>query len=87
MSLKRSFWLSAIILLSLTACQPVQSPISMTKPAQIETLASELSGQYREAADEYAQLALKNDGAEQAAYQLKAAQMYCPTALLHRYRE
>nr|WP_320166901.1 penicillin-binding protein activator [uncultured Methylophaga sp.] len=76
MSLKRSFWLSAIILLSLTACQPVQSPISMTKPAQIETLASELSGQYREAAEEYAQLALTNDGAEQAAYQLKAAQMY-----------
>lgn len=76
MFLKRSFWLSAIILLSLTACQPVQSPVSMTKPAQIETVASELSGQYQQAADEYAQLAMTNDGAEQAAYQLKAAQMY-----------
>ncbi|WP_417541667.1 penicillin-binding protein activator [Methylophaga thalassica] len=76
MFLKRSFWLSAIILLSLTACQPVQSPVSMTKPAQIETVASELSGQYQQAADEYAQLATTNDGAEQAAYQLKAAQMY-----------
>lgn len=76
MFLKHSFWLSAIILLSLTACQPVQSPISMTKPAQIETVASELSGQYQQAADEYAQLALTNEGAEKAAYQLKAAQMY-----------
>ncbi len=76
MFLKRSFWLSAIILLSLTACQPVQSPMSMTKPAQIETIASELSGQYQQAAEEYAQLASSNDGAEQAAYQLKAAQMY-----------
>ncbi len=76
MFLKRSFWLSAIILLSLTACQPVQSPVSMTKPAQIETVASELSGQYQQAADEYVQLAMTNDGAEQAAYQLKAAQMY-----------
>lgn len=76
MLLKHRLWLTTITLLMLSACQPGTGTIPVTKPIQVETLSSELSGDYQLAGEQYLQLATEHEGAEQAAYYLKAASMF-----------
>jgi outer membrane PBP1 activator LpoA protein len=79
MPLTRLLLLPAIILLFLTACQPVQGPLSRTQPTEIETVPAETEGQYQQAAEEYLQLATEYDGERQALYFLRAAELFWQT--------
>lgn len=76
MTLTRLLLLPAIILLFLTACQPVQGPLIRPQSAEIKTLPTETEGQYQQAAEEYLQLAAKSQGEKQALYYLRASQMF-----------
>lgn len=76
MTFRRILLLPAIILLLMTACQPVQGPHTRVQPAQIETLPSEQSGELGKAANEYMALAAETKGEKQALYYLRAARLY-----------
>lgn len=76
MTFKRILLLPAIILLLMTACQPVQGPHTRPQSAQIETLPSEQSGDLGKAATEYMALAANAEGEKQALYYLRAAHLY-----------
>ena len=76
MTFRRIFLLPAIILLFMTACQPVQGPHTRPQPVQIETLPAEQSGDFSAAADEYLALASEAEGEQQALYYLRAAKLY-----------
>ncbi|WP_297812339.1 penicillin-binding protein activator [uncultured Methylophaga sp.] len=76
MTLTRSLLLPAIMLLLLSACQPIQGPTGRVQPAEIKTLPAESEGQYQQAAQEYLQLAGDYQGEKQALYQLRAAQLF-----------
>ncbi|WP_438970194.1 penicillin-binding protein activator [Methylophaga sp.] len=76
MTFRRILLLPAIILLFLTACQPIQGPHTRPQPVEIETLAAEQSGDLAQAADEYMALAAESDGEKQALYALRAASLY-----------
>jgi hypothetical protein len=68
------------ILLFLTACQPVQGPLSRSQPTQIKTVPAETEGQYEQAAEEYLQLAAKQEGERQSLYLLRAAELFWQTS-------
>jgi hypothetical protein len=69
-----------VIALFLTACQPVQGPLSRSKPTQIETVTAETEGQYEQAAEEYLELAAKHEGERQSLYLLRAAELFWQTS-------
>jgi len=79
MTIRRILLLPAFVLLLLTACQPIQGPLSKSKVIEIETSATELAGDYSAAADEYMSLAAKHEGERQALYYLRAAKLYWQT--------
>jgi len=76
MTFKRILLLPAIILLFLTACQPVHGPHTRTQPTQIDTLPAEQEGDFGKAAAQYIALATKTEGEEQALLLLRAARLY-----------
>lgn len=69
-------FITAIIVLLLSACQPGQSPLIKSQPAEPEVVAEETAGDYLLAAEKYLTLAQDETGALQAQYQLKAAELY-----------
>lgn len=79
MPLTRLLLVPAIILLFLTACQPIQGPTGRVQPTEIETLPAETEGQYQQAATAYLQLAAEHEGERQALYYLRAAQLFWQT--------
>lgn len=87
MPLTRLLLLPAIILLFLTACQPVQGPMTRPQSQEIETLAAESEGQYQQAAEQYLQLAAKSQGEKQSLYYLRAAQMLWQNSEVDKARD
>lgn len=83
----RLLLLPAIILLILTACQPIQGPLTRPQPTEIETLPAESAGQLEQAAQEYLQLAAEHDGEQQALYYLRAAQLFWQTGQVDQARD
>lgn len=65
-----------LLLLLLTACQPVQGPLSRTQPIEIKTVPAETEGLYQQAAEEYMQLASEYEGARRTLYYLRAAELF-----------
>lgn len=80
MPLNRLLLFPLAILLFLTACQPVQGPLSRSQPTQIKTVPAETEGQYEQAAEEYLQLAAKQEGERQSLYLLRAAELFWQTS-------
>lgn len=76
MPFTRLLLLPIIILLFLTACQPVQGPLGKAQPTQIETVPAETAGQYQQAAEEYLQLAADHEGERQSLYFLRAGELF-----------
>lgn len=87
MTFRRIFLLPAIILLFMTACQPVQGPHTRPQPVQIETLPAEQSGDFSAAADEYLALASEAEGEQQALYYLRAAKLYWQLELTDKTKQ
>lgn len=87
MPLTRLLLLPAIILLFLTACQPIQGPLTRPQPTEIETLPAETEGQYQQAAEQYLQLATKNQGERQALFYLRAARLLWQTGQVEQARD
>lgn len=83
----RLLLLPAIILLILTACQPIQGPLTRPQPTEIETLPAETAGQLEQAAQEYLQLATEHDGEQQALYYLRAAQLFWQSGQVDQARD
>lgn len=80
MPFTRLLLLPFAIVLLLTACQPVQGPLSRTQPTEIKTVTAETEGQYVQAAEEYLQLASKYEGERQSLYLLRAAELFWQTS-------
>jgi hypothetical protein len=76
MTSKRFLLLPAIILLLLTACQPIQGPITRPDRTEIETVPAEQAGDFQQAAQQYLELGDKNKGEKQALYYLHAAKLF-----------
>lgn len=76
----RTLLFPVVIALILTACQPVQGPLSRSQPTQIKTVTAETEGQYEQAAEEYLQLATKHEGERQSLYLLRAAELFWQTS-------
>ncbi len=79
MPFTRLLLLPIIILLFLTACQPVQGPLGKAQPTQIKTVPAESEGQYQQAAEEYMQLAAGHEGERQSLYYLRAGELFWQT--------
>lgn len=80
MPFNRLLLFPVVIVLLLTACQPVQGPLSRSQPIQIEAVSAETEGQYQQAAEEYLALAAKHDGERQSLYLLRAAELFWQTS-------
>jgi outer membrane PBP1 activator LpoA protein len=76
MPFTRLLLLPTLVLLLLTACQPVQGPLGKPQPTQIETVPAETEGQYQQAAEEYLQLAAEHEGERQSLYFLRAGELF-----------
>ena len=76
MPFTRLLLLPTLVLLLLTACQPVQGPLGKAQPTQIETVPAETEGQYQQAAEEYLQLAAEHEGERQSLYFLRAGELF-----------
>ncbi len=79
MRFTRLLLLPAIVLLFLTACQPVQGPLGRAQPTEIETVPAETEGQYQQAAEQYLKLAADHEGERQSLYFLRAAELFWQT--------
>jgi len=87
MPLTRLLLFPFFIVLLVTACQPVQGPLSRSKPTQIETVTAETEGQYQQAAEEYLQLAAKHEGERQSLYLLRAAELFWQTSQVEQAQQ
>jgi hypothetical protein len=82
MTLFRLLLLPVLLMLTLTACQPVDNPLLKSSSDDIKTVSEDATEQ--EAIAQYLSLAAKSNGEKQAIYQLRAAKLLWQTGDIER---